>query len=270
MMNYVLSGINIYPIKSLGGISLNEAEVTDRGLKYDRRWMLVDVNGNFITQRVYPQMSQINVSIENDILKFTHKHNSSLSFSIPVKNITGEYDNVVVWEDVVNAEYVSKEADDWFSEVLRINCRLVHMPDKASRIVDKKYALKNEIVSFADAYPFLVIGQSSLDDLNSRLKEKVLMNRFRPNLVFAGGEPFDEDKMKSFKIGDVVFYPVKQCARCVVTTIDQESGIKGKEPLQTLSTYRTINNKVMFGQNLLHEGKGIIKTGSALENIEWT
>ena len=269
MTNYILSEVNIYPVKSLGGISLNEAEVTDRGLKYDRRWMLVDENGKFITQRMYPQMSQIIVEIKNDFLKFIHKQNSNLSFSIPVENYNNGHDNVVVWDDTVNAEYVSKEADEWFREVLKINCRLVHMPEEAARLVDKKYASKNEIVSFADAYPFLVIGQSSLDDLNSRLIEKVLMNRFRPNLVFTGGEPFNEDKMKNFKIGDVVFYPVKPCARCVVTTIEQESGIKGKEPLQTLSSYRTINNKVMFGQNLLHEGKGIIKTGSTLDNIEW-
>ncbi len=269
MTNYTLSDIIIYPVKSLGGISLNEAEVMDRGLKYDRRWMLVDKSGKFITQRVYPQMSQINVAIENDLLKFTHKHNLDLSFYVPAKDYNNEQANVVVWEDNVNAVYVSKEADEWFREVLKINCRLVHMPEEAARLVDKKYASKNEIVSFADAYPFLVIGQSSLDDLNSRLNEKVLMNRFRPNLVFTGGQPFDEDKWKSFKINDVIFYPVKPCARCVVTTIDQESGIKGKEPLQTLSSYRTINNKVMFGQNLLHEGKGIIKTGSALENIEW-
>lgn len=269
MMNYILSEINIYPVKSLGGISLTEAEVTDRGLKYDRRWMLVDHDGNFITQRVFPQMSLIKVELGKDFLNFVHKTNSDFNFAVPLNNFNKEKVEVVVWDDKVNAEYVGNEADDWFSDVLKIKCRLVHMPDESKRFVDKKYALENEVVSFADAYPFLMIGQESLNDLNSRLKEKVKMNRFRPNLVFSGGEAFDEDKIKSFKIGGITFYPVKPCSRCVVTTIEQETGIKEKEPLATLASYRTQNNKVMFGQNLIHRRTGVIKTGDEFENVAW-
>lgn len=267
-MEYILTEINIYPVKSLGGISLNEAEVTDRGLKFDRRWLLVDGNGKFLTQREFPQMSLIKVNIDKHTIHFSHKLKNELIFSVPIETYNDEQNGVIIWNDAVNATYVSKEADMWFSDALEIKCRLVYMPDESKRFVDSKYAANNEIVSFADAYPFLVIGQSSLDDLNSRLNEKVLMNRFRPNFVFSG-EPFDEDRMKSFKLGDVTFYPVKPCARCVVTTVNQETGAKGKEPLATLASYRTQNNKVMFGQNLLHEGIGVIKTGSKLENIEW-
>ena len=268
-MEYVLTEINIYPVKSLGGIRLKEAEVTDRGLKYDRRWMIVDANGKFLTQRVLPQMSLINVGVDNNSLRFEHKLKAISKYSVPLEIYNNEQNEVVVFDDTVNAVYVSKEVDQWLSEALESKCRLVHMPDDSKRKVDTKYAVNNQIVSFADAFPFLVIGQSSLDDLNSRLEEKVPMNRFRPNFVFSGGKPFDEDRMKSFKLNDVTFFPVKPCARCVVTTVNQETGTKGKKPLATLASYRTQDNKVMFGQNLLHEGSGIIKTGSILEAIEW-
>lgn len=143
------------------------------------------------------------------------------------------------------------------------------MPNDTLRQVDNKYAHDKEIVGFADAYPFLLIGQSSLDELNSRLEIKLPMNRFRPNLVFSGGEPFDEDRIKSFAIGDITFYPVKPCARCIVTTIDQENAATNVEPLKTLATYRTINNKVMFGQNIIHRGSGTIKVGDELAVLEW-
>ncbi len=276
-VEYLLTEINIYPVKSLSGISLNEAEVTDRGLKYDRRWLLVDNNGKFLTQRILPQMSLIKVKIDNHSLLFTHKLKKELNFSLPLENNNLKQSKVVIWNNIVNAVYVGQQADEWFSQALGFKCRLVYMPDESKRFVDKKYAAKNEVVSFADAYPFLLIGQSSLDDLNSRLlaspnlsgKEKLPMNRFRPNLVFSGGEPFTEDKMKIFRIGGVTFFPVKPCSRCVVTTVNQDTGVKGKEPLVTLATYRAQNNQIMFGQNLLHEGTGTIKVGSKLEAIEW-
>jgi uncharacterized protein YcbX len=123
-------------------------------------------------------------------------------------------------------------------------------------------------VSFADAFPFLIIGQSSLDDLNSRMTEKVEMNRFRPNFVFTGGDPYEEDGWKKFKIGGIVFEAVKQCSRCVATTINQENGSKNGEPLKTLSTYRTVNNKTVFGMNLIHEGTGTLRIGDEIEVLE--
>lgn len=265
---YILSGLYIYPVKSLGGISLKSSEVTGRGLKYDRRWLLVDESGKFITQRIYPQMALIDVEIENGRLNFIHK-NKNEKFDLDIEKYNGGKTEVVIWNDRVSAQCVDSEADDWFSEMLNIKCSLVYMPDEINRYVDRRYAIKNEIVSFADAYPFLVVGQASLDNLNSSLEQKLPMNRFRPNLVFTGGAPFDEDRIKSFMIGSITFYPVKPCARCVVTTIDQESAATNVEPLKTLATYRTINNKVMFGQNLLHEGSGIIKVGDEIKILEW-
>ena len=143
------------------------------------------------------------------------------------------------------------------------------MPDESFRRVSPKYSSNNEIVSFADAYPFLIIGQQSLNDLNSRLEEKVPMNRFRPNFVFDGGEPFDEDKWKKFKIGDIIFEAVKPCSRCVTTTINQETGEMKQEPLKTLSQYRTKDNNVYFGQNLIHNKAGKVAVGDSIEILEW-
>ncbi len=267
-MKYVLSEINIYPVKSLAGISLNESEVTDRGLKYDRRWMIVDENNSYITQRTVPLMALINVKMDGSNLELSHKKNNE-SFSINIKEAPYAKSQIIVWNDFVNADFLSPDVDNWLSEMLKIKCRFVHMPEIANRYVDKKYASKNEIVSFADGFPFLVIGQASLDDLNNRLEEKLPVNRFRPNFVFTGGKPFDEDGMKSFDLNGVTFYPVKPCSRCIITTTDQETAQRNKEPLKTLSGYRKIETRIMFGQNLLHNGNGIVKVGEELKNIEW-
>jgi uncharacterized protein YcbX len=138
------------------------------------------------------------------------------------------------------------------------------MPVSTLRQVDEEYARVGQVTSFADAFPFLMIGQASLDELNTRLKEAVLIDRFRPNIVFTGGEAFQEDQMQYFTINGINFYGVKPCARCPVITINQESGVSGKEPLKTLSTYRKKNNKVYFGQNLIHEGEGTISIGDEI------
>ncbi len=142
------------------------------------------------------------------------------------------------------------------------------MPDSTERKVDPKYALQDDITNFSDGYPILIIGQASLDDLNSRLADPLPINRFRPNIVFTGGTPYEEDGMEHFKINDLDFYGVKPSARCVVTTMNQETGIAGKEPLKTLATYRSKNNKVYFGQNVLMKGKGKINVGDPIEIIK--
>lgn len=265
---YTLSDLYIYPVKSLGGISIKSSEVTERGLKYDRRWLLVDQYGKFITQRVYPQMALICVEIKDGKLEFNHRIKNE-KFSLYIESKAGGRTEAVIWSDKVSAQFVNSTADEWFSEMIGVKCRMVYMPDDTYRPVDNRFAYRNEIVSFADAYPFLLIGQSSLDELNSRLIEKIPVNRFRPNLVFSGGNPFDEDRIKSFILGDVTFFSVKPCARCVVTTINQDTAEKNEEPLNTLSTYRKVNNKVMFGQNLLHKGCGSISVGSELKITAW-
>jgi len=261
---YTLSEINIYPIKSLAGISLNSAEVEERGLKYDRRWVLVDESNTFFTQRDFPEMTLINVSVENNGLQLKHKSKTIEPLVVPFEFKHKEKSDVVIWEDVVIGEFYNHEIDEWFSDILGIKCRLVKMPESTKRIVDTTYA-KNKIVSFADGYPFLIIGQASLDDLNSRLEKPLPMNRFRTNFVFTGGKPFEEDNWKKFKIGNVIFQAVKPCARCVITTTNQDTAERLYEPLLTLSKYRKTNNKVNFGMNLICESTGEVMIGDKIE-----
>jgi len=264
-----ISGLYIYPIKSLPGIAVSEARITDRGFEYDRRWMLVDENNLFISQREAPQMTQLVVSIEINSLLVKHR---TLKNSIVIPFATRRQSarlEVTVWDDTCAAEYVSEDADKWFSKMLGIKCRLVYMPDDSRRLVDQRYTPANSITSFSDGYPFLVIGQASLDDLNRRLAEPLPMNRFRPNLVFTGGAPFEEDMMAHFIVAGIDFYGVKLCARCPIPTIDQENGSRGKEPLKTLAAYRRKDNKVLFGQNLVHGGQGVINIGDKMEVLAY-
>ena len=262
-----ISGLYIYPVKSLPGIAVSEALVTAKGFEHDRRWMLVDENNLFISQREAPQMTQLVVVIEYDGLHIKHKLKGNsiiIPFGPPPPDQRG---TVTIWDDTCEARYVSGEADEWFTAMLGINCRLVYMPDDSMRIVDRRYAPAEMVTSFADAYPFMMIGQASLDDLNSRLTEALPMDRFRPNIVFTGGGPFEEDLLADFTIRNIHFYGVKLCARCIITTINQNSGAKGKEPLKTLASYRAKNNKIYFGQNLVHKGDGVIAVGDQLHAI---
>jgi len=260
-----VSGLFIYPIKSLPGIALTEALVTEKGFEHDRRWMLVDENNLFISQREAPQMTQLIISVKDDGLHIKHKTKNG-AITIPFYSLGIDTDvQVTIWDDTCNATYVSDAADQWFSEMLEIKCRLVYMPDDTRRIVDQQYAPGDLVTSFADAYPFLIIGQASLDDLNERLTEALPMDRFRPNIVFTGGQPFEEDLMGSFTIGNIHFYGVKLCARCIITTINQQNATRGKEPLKTLASYRRKNNKILFGQNLVHHGEGTIAIGDRIE-----
>ena len=253
----------IYPVKSLGGISLNKAEITDRGFRYDRRWLLVNEHNEFMTQREFPQMCLLEPSITETGLTIFHKLTNA-EFFIPFEGTTSDEIVVQIWNDYCRARLVSEAADEWFSKMLSVRCRMVYMPDETKRKVDPRYSNHQEVTSFSDAFPFLIIGESSLDDLNKKLNMPLPMNRFRPNIVFSGGDAYEEDFMKHFTINGINFYGVKPCARCPITTIDQETAAMAKEPLKTLAHYRTHHNKVFFGQNLLHKGEGTIEVGDEL------
>ncbi|MGQ7946380.1 MOSC domain-containing protein [Flavobacterium sp. WC2509] len=264
-----LSEIWVYPVKSLGGISLKEAHVTDRGLELDRRWLLVDDYGRFISQREHPELALFRPEILGDNLKITHKVLLE-SIDIPLRPVFGN-DNaktlVTVWDDSIDAFEVSPVITEWFTKLLGFSVRLVYMPEESHRKLDPKYAIfGNEITSFSDAYPFLIIGQSSLDDLNERLEVKVPINRFRPNFVFVNGVAFEEDFWRDFSIGSLSFVGVKPCDRCVMTTVDQEKGIiAGKDPLKTLAKYRNFGNKVLFGQNVIGLELGLVSVGDEIK-----
>jgi hypothetical protein len=264
-----ISQLFIYPIKSLGGISVETALVTDRGFEYDRRYMLIDEYNRFLTQREYLVMALLQTGIEGNDLLVHHKKSIDLKLRLPLIPVNeGDTTRVQVWEDTCEAIHVSPSADEWFSERIGISCRLVYMPETSRRLVDREYALKDDITSFADGYPILMIGQSSLDDLNSRMKEALPVNRFRPNIVFTGGLPFEEDTMEHFIVNGIHCYAVKPCARCVITTTDQETGMTGKEPLKTLASYRRVKNEVYFGQNILTDGNGFISVDDSIEVIK--
>ncbi len=227
--------------------------------------MLVDGSGEFLTQRKHHQMALIQAGISGGNLTVHDKKNPTDGLQIPLDLQTDKQMEVGIWDDRVKAVTVAPDMDKWFSEKLGLPCHLVKMPDTTQRKVNPKYAVNGESVSFADGMPYLIIGQESLDHLNSKLEIPVSMDRFRPNVVFSGGAPFIEDELKDLVIGGVKFRIVKPCARCVLTTVDQTTGEKGKEPLKTLAAYRTIDKKVMFGQNMVALEEGVIKAGDLLD-----
>jgi len=262
-----IQDLYIYPIKSLGGIRLDEAMALQKGLKFDRRWMLVDEEGRFITQRVENQLALLQTRISSHGIEVQHKQQPELNITVPFHQSAGDMVAVSVWDDTVTAEHIHEDLDDWFTEFLRKPCRLVYQAEGERRPVDIRYAENEEQVSFADAFPYLLISQASLDELNSRLEEAVPMDRFRPNIVVSGTDAFEEDTWAEIQIGEVRFKVAKPCARCVLTTVDQETGIKGNEPLNALAQYRTQNNKVMFGQNLIALNEGVIRAGDPVRVI---
>lgn len=268
MRDLVLTEIWIYPIKSLGGIPLTSAKVFEKGLEFDRRWMLVDEVGVFLTQRVHNVMALLKQSIEGKTLTITRvdpKRSDKPSISFDTSVIPkGKPFEGKIWDDTVVVAEVDPKLSEWFTTQLGMNCRLVCFSESDARPVDKKYHVNDEHVSLADAYPFLIIGQASLDDVNSRMEKNVPMNRFRPNFVYSGGTPFEEDSWRDFKIGSNRFVGVKPCARCVLTTVNQDTAEKGIEPLYTLSTYRKKETKVLFGQNLVAVDHGVVKVGDKI------
>jgi uncharacterized protein len=273
-----ISEINIYPIKSLGGISLTEAIIEQRGLQYDRRRMLVDENGKFLTQREFPKMSTVSISLAEHGLQVSADNFDDLIVPFEVE---GERLKVQIWNSNCEAILSDLHINQWFSEVLQTTCNLVYMPDDSRREINPRFVVNHDIVSFADGYPILIIGEKSLNDLNSRLEIPIPMNRFRPNIVVSDSEAFAEDNWKEIKIGNTTFRSTKPCERCVMTTVEQTEGVfTGKEPLRTLAKYRRSNqvfpetyqefglseNAVLFGQNLVAENFGEkIKIGDSLE-----
>lgn len=261
-MNATLSSLHIYPVKSLGGIALDEAEVTRRGLRHDRRFMVVDPSGEFYTQRDFPLMATVWTEIEGGMLRLAAPDAGEVE--LEAEPDEGEPMRVTVWNSSgVEAIAPSADADEWLSDYLGGDCRLVYMPDHSRRATNPKYGGEH-VVSFADGYPFLVTSVESLAELNGRLVRPVPMNRFRPNLVVRGIKAFAEDGWKDFKVGAGEFRMAKPCGRCQVTTTDQSTGeITNPEPLSVLSQYRndpTFGS--LFGMNAVALSEGaVIRVG---------
>lgn len=256
----------IYPIKSMGGISLKSAQLEERGLAYDRRWMLVDESGLFVSQRKYPKLALFHISIEDRSLLVLNKSTGN-QISIPLTP-QGNSIQVRIWDDVIEATEVSGTISKWFSSEIGIDVKLVFMPENTRRRVDVKYAHNDEIVSFADGYPLLVVNTASLHDLNRKLEQSVRMDRFRPNIIIDGANPFEEDNWREILINSQRVKLVKKSARCVMVDNDPITAVKSGQVLKTLSNYRKENNKVYFGINGLISMPGVIEIGDRVEVVE--
>lgn len=245
---------------------MQSSRVVERGFEFDRRFMIIDEENVFITQRAYPRMALIKTEIDSDWLVLSNDGNTSVR--VPLIPQTDSLFPVTIWQHTIPAASVSHEADEWLGSFLGIRCRLVYMPNVSKRPVPSEFVQGDEIVSFADGFPFLLISQESLDDLNGRLPTPLPMNRFRPNIVITGSNAFAEDEWRTIEIGRVRLRSAKLCERCSITTVDERTGIRGDEPLRTLATYRNRGGGVTFGQNLIHETTGIIQVGDALTVLE--
>ncbi len=261
MTDCKLTGILIYPVKSLKGISLSFGNAGLKGFQHDRRWMLVDDAGHFITQRSFPALATLEIAEDQNGWLISHDQGQ---IRIPLELSTTEKKKIDIWETDLLVSLAPKFYGEWFSDHLKFSCHLVFMDEKVNRPVEARYQINHEQVSFADAFPYLLIGEASLADLNAKLTHPVTMDRFRPNLVFSGGNPFSEDTFDQIQIGEALFKAVKPCARCVVTTTDQQTGERGPEPLLTLSKYRKKDHKVLFGQNLICLKTGKVRIGDKL------
>jgi len=261
-----LAALNVYPLKGAAGIALQTWAVSPLGLEYDRRWMLVTPEGMFLTQRDFPRLCLVRTEISPPDLILTAPGLPPLH--TPLAPTEGTSLEVEVWRDRCQALLPDPDADRWCTEALGAQCRLAYMPEPNSRVVNPRYDRLDRRVGFADAFPFLLIGTSSLEELNRRLAQPLPMNRFRPNLVVDDSSPFGEDGWRRIRIGAVEFDVVKPCARCVVTTTDQSTGQRGQEPLRTLATFRRMGNEVYFGQNLIHRGLGQLAVGDPIEVLE--
>ncbi len=286
-----VSELNIYPIKSMKGISLRSAVVERRGLEFDRRWVLVDADGNFLTQRELPKMATVKVSLWGDSLDVSANGSGTLRIE-PL--FDGPRLATAVWDRVGDAIPYDVETNEWFSDVLGTEVELRYMADDAGRPVKAVNSEASDKTGFADAYPLLLANEASMADLNARIAEgragetpalpALPLNRFRPNLVVSGAEAWAEDGWSRIRVGEAVFRVVKPSDRCVVTTIDQAKGESGgKEPLKTLATFRMAKNvfpdqfdafglpanSVLFGENTIPDTPGAtVRVGDEVEVLE--
>ncbi|MEN8654048.1 MOSC N-terminal beta barrel domain-containing protein [Streptomyces sp. 21So2-11] len=274
MLNPVLHAVHVYPVKSLAGCAPGEAEVEPWGLSGDRRWMLVDPVGKVVTQRPHPRLALARAEpLPDGGIRLSAPGLETLTVGVPQPTVTT---GVEIWKDKVEVVEADAGAHAWLSDHLGTEVRLVHLDEPAHRRpVDPQFARPGETVSFADGYPLLVATLASLDALNSLIAQgdhsdegPLPMNRFRPNVVLDGAAPWAEDDWKRIKIGEITFRVAKQCGRCVVTTTDQRTAERGKEPLRTLARHRRVGDRLIFGQNLVPEGTGTLRVGDPVEIVE--
>ena len=263
MTHMTLSAITLFPVKSLAGISVNSWPVTKTGLQYDRKWMLIDNDGQFLSQRKLPRMALIKTALTCDHLILSASGMESLPLSFTPTE--GVIINSTLWDEPCKARSVSLEADQWLSSFLNQGCHLVYQPEDMNRQVDPDYGRPGDNVAFSDGFPFLIISENSLVSLNREMQLNLPMIRFRPNLVISGCTAYAEDGWREISIGDIDFRLPKPCSRCAIPTIDPETAQTGKEPLKTLNRIRKWQNNVYFGQNALHDQCGTLTVGDTVQ-----
>lgn len=256
-----LASIHVHPVKSMGGFAVPEARLTDRGLEHDRRWMLADERGRFLSQREDARLALFACAPHADGFRVTDRRDGG-TLDLPWTIAEGPAHTATVWDDTVAVRCAPEAWSAWFRERLGRTVTLVHMPEDTHRPTDPRYA--DSLTSLSDAFPYLLLSQASLDRLNGQLGTPLPMDRFRPNLVIAGGEAFQEDGWREVRIGEALFRVVKPCARCAITTIDQRTGERGPEPLRTLALHRRSNGQVLFGQNAVALGGVRVRVGDAV------
>ena len=265
----VLSRIFIYPIKSARGIEVAETELGTSGPVNDRRWMLVDEEGVFLSQRKAPRMALIEPRFEGTDLVVTAPGMSPLVLPA-TSNGDGELVPVRIWKDHLTLPHPNPVCSEWFSAFLGRSCRLVSLPVTVVRKVEPPFDGPAWRVSLADGYPLLVVTEASLMMLNEQLRSPVGIERFRPNLVIFGTAAHDEDEWRRIQVGPVELAIVKACARCSIVLVDPSTGEVGVEPLRTLARYSSVPRGVMFGQNALVVNPGKIRAGASVEVLEAT
>jgi len=263
-----LTGLFVYPVKSARGIALERASVTEHGLLHDRRFMIVDDAGAFITQRELPTLAKLGTALDGDCLTLTW--DGLGTEQVPLSMAAGPRRRVRVWRDEVEAIDVGVEVARFLSAALGVSASLVYMPDSTVRVPSLEYAKESDRVAFADGFPYLFASESSLADLNSRMEAPVPMNRFRPNLVVSGADAYAEDSWHELRVGDLRFEIVKPCGRCVITTTDQTRGERaGTEPLASLARYRRFRGEAVFGQNAVARSVGTLALGAEVHVEGW-
>ncbi len=260
-----LAELWVYPVKSLAGTRADRVRVDDRGFAGDRRFMVVDGEDRFVTQRAVPRMALVHPRLEPESLRLEHAAKEPLELPIDAPGPTRE---VRVWDDRCEAIDAGDEVAAWLSEAIGQRARLVRMPESTRRPADPRHARPGDLVSFADGFPFLLVNESSLDALNERLAEPVDVRRFRPNLVVRGAAPWAEDGFRELSSASLRFHVRKPCGRCAIVNVDPDRGTRGTEPLATLASFRTREGSVLFGQNLVHDGEGELRAGELLDVVD--
>ncbi len=262
-----LEAIHFYPVKACRGISPGRWDLDAFGLRLDRRFMVVGTDGRFLTQREHPALARVETQVDSEVLWLAAPDRARVA--VPLEAPAGERMEIEIWRHRGPALDQGDDAAALLSAHLGVACRLVRVAPEHARRVNPDYFPGEAHTAFSDGYPLLLISRASLDDLNARLAEPLPMNRFRPNLVLGGCAPYAEDGWKRIRIGDCEMAVVKPCDRCVVTTTDQSTGRRaGNEPLRTLASYRAGERGVLFGQNLVHLGRGPIAVGARVEVLE--